>query len=190
MQPDVTGPAWLRSTFDAMKTFTTLLLLTGLWTWAGEMPADIPLPTGFRQMTQKERAVYDDLKTRLEAAIASREVAAVAALYQTNEVSAVEWTSELARWRPVLEKGAKPSPPFLKILSQLPPESKKHWEAEAHRRTRQQVTAFAMVGFQNASQMTMPLVLVGDKLLIVPSEKLAARGIEPAAPPNAVPPHR
>ncbi len=175
-----------------MKTLTTLLLLTfmGLWSWAGELPADATLPKGFRQMTQKERAVYDDLKRRLEAAIASREFASVAALYQSNEVSAVEWTSELARWRPVLEEGAKPSPPFMKNLSQLPPESQKYWEAEAHRRTRHQVTAFAMVRFQNGSQMTLPLNLVGDKLLIVPSEKVATRGIEPVAPPNAAPPHR
>lgn len=175
-----------------MKTRATLFLLTfsGLLSWAGELPPDATLPKGVTRMTQKERAAFDDLKSRLEAAVASREVASVAALYQTNDVSAVEWKSELSRWRLVLEEGAKPSPPFLKILSQLPPESHDYWEAQAHRLTRHQVTAFAMVRFQNGSQMTLPLVLVGDRLLIVPSEKISTKGIEPVAAPNAAPPHR
>ena len=123
-------------------------------------------------------ALYQDFSDRFEAAFTSRELASVAALYQTNGASALELKSELARWRQVVEEGARPMPPYLKIFSELSPESKKYWEAQAHRLTLHQVTAVAAIRFQGGFQMALPLVLVGDKFLIVPSEKIASKSIE------------
>ncbi len=169
-----------------MKARLTLFLLAFavLVSWGGELFSDAALPKGVARMPDKERAVYDDLKSRLEAAVSSRDVASVAALYQTNDVSPAEMKSELARWRPVLGKGAKPSPPYLKVLSRLPPESHEFWQAQAHRLTRHQVTAFAIVRFQDGSQMELPLALVGEKFLIVPSEKISTKVPEPGGAAN------
>ena len=164
--------------FDAMKTRATVFLLvsTGLFSWAGE------LPKGDTQLTQKDRSVYEDFKNRLEAAVAGRELASIAALYQTNDVSAIELKSELARWQRVVAEGARPMAPYLKTLSELPPESHDFWEAGALRRTRHQVTHFSIQKFitkTTTDELILPLVLVGDKLMIVPSEKISTKGIEP-----------
>ena len=134
-------------------------------------------------------AAYHDFGTRLETAVESRELASVAALYQTNGVAAVELKSELARWRQLVAEGAKPRGPFFKSLSHLPPESHEYWEAQAHRLTRHPVTDFAIVQFQGGYQMTLPLFLVGNTLLIVPSEKIN-KGIEPGGAADGSQPFR
>ena len=143
------------------------------------------VPSGAVLSTEKEMALYQDFRDRFEVAFASQELASVAALYQTNGVSALELKSELARWRQVVEEGAKPMPPYLKIFSELPPEARKHWEAYAHHLTSHQVSAIAAVRFQGGFQMTLPLALVGDSLLIVPSEKIANKSAESSGAKDA-----
>jgi hypothetical protein len=176
----------------ALRVLLLLPTITALLSSAsGALPSSDPPRDG--SDIQKEMApivaAYKDFSTRLESAVESRELASVAALYQTNGPTAVELKSELARWRQLIAKGAKARSPYFKSLSHLPPESHQYWEAKAHRWTRHPVTDFAILHFQDGSQMTLPLFLVGSTLLIVPSEKIN-KGIEQNAPPNAAPPHR
>jgi hypothetical protein len=186
--------------FDAMKIYAPALLLLllafpSLSSWAGETPEGSVPRKSASQESLKANAIYDDFKNRLEVALASRELAAVAALYRTNDVTAVELKSELARWQQPVAEGAKATPPYLKTLSELPPESHDYWEAQAHRVTRHKVTHFALVGYivrgeRILRQETLPLVLVGNRLLIVPSEKIADQGIEPGGAMNRSQPIR
>jgi hypothetical protein len=143
--------------------------------WASEAPLSSNSPAGAFGMQEDMapiKAAYHDFQTRLGRALESRELASVAALYQTNDVTAAELNSELARWRQLVAEGAEPRPWYFKSLSHLPPESHKHWEARAQRLTRHPVTDFAFVQFQGGSQMIVPLCLVGNTLLMVPSEKI------------------
>ena len=116
----------------------------------------------------------------METALESRELASIAALYQTNDVTAAELKSELARWGHACEVGSKPVSLVFKPLGTLPPESRRFWTEETRCLTRFQVTHVVMVR-ANELALTLPLNLVGDKFLIVPSEKLSDKSIEPAA---------
>jgi hypothetical protein len=154
-----------------------LFLVVALFCKSIPVSAD-DFPSGFiyssdaRLGSDKVIALYEDFNKRLEEAFTSSGIDSVAVLYQTNGVSALVIKSEFARWRQVVEKGAKPMPPFLKIFSELSPESRRYWEAYVHRLTQRQVSAIAAIRFQGGFQMTLPLVLVGDRLLVVPSEKI------------------
>ena len=126
--------------FDAMKIYAPALLLLllafpSLSSWAGETPEGSLPRKSASQESLKANAIYDDFKNRLEVALASRELAAVAALYRTNDVTAVELKSELARRQQPVAKGAKATPPYLKTLSELPPESHDYWEAHERGQT-------------------------------------------------------
>jgi len=167
-----------------------LVAFAGLPSSAGEPSSGSVRPKDAKLRDQKEIALYEDFRDRWEAAIASRELVSVAALYQTNGVSAIELKAELARWRQVVDEGAKPMPPYLKILSELPPESHAFWTAQAHHLTRHEITAVAMIRFQGGFQTTLPLVLVGDRLLIVPSDKISNKGMEQGGPADGSQPMR
>ena len=127
-------------------------------------------------------SLFSDFKARLEAVIARREVAGFADLYQTNGVTAEELESELVRWRHMAGEDAKTVFLFFKELSKLPPESHEFWSAEAHRLTKHEVTHFAFVRSGSRVRLILPLFVVDDKLLIVPSEKIIANGVEPSGP--------
>lgn len=156
-------------------TFRVLLFLSALTNsllWAGGAPSAAgPQRVG----GPLSEGVYRDFSSRLDAAVASQQLASVASLYQTNDTTSAELNSELARWHKVLMKDVHARPPFLKILSELPSESHDFWAAQAHRSTRHEVTHFDIQTFSNGAELILPLVLVGDKLLIVPSEKLVTK---------------
>jgi hypothetical protein len=180
----------------APSLLSLLLAFTGLPSSAGEPPLDSVRPKDASLETEgKSDPRLWVFWGRLEAAVESRQLDAIAALYQTNDVTAVELKSELARWRQIVAEGVKPKGPFFKVLSHLPPESHAYWTTNAHRLTRHEVTCFViaayMVGGQNKwEQMTLPLVLVGDSLLIVPSEKVSTKGIEQGGPATGSQPIR
>ena len=186
--PDVSGAGSLIC--SVMKIHTNLLALLFVITALPASAIEAPL------VPQKGASFGIESKSdprlwvfwgRLEAAVESRQLTAIAALYETNHVTDVELKSELARWRQIVAKGIKPKFPYFKVLSDLPPESNAFWTATAHRLTRHEVSCFVTaryeIGGQNIwKQMTLPLVFVGDSLQIVPSEKVADQGREPGGP--------
>jgi len=131
-----------------------------------------------------EKALYTDLKTRMEAAVDSGDPASIAALYQTNDVTADELKSELARWRRVLGDGAKPVSQIFKVLHELPPESNAFWTWQAQRATRHYVTHILFLHFTDGAQLMLPAVCEPGKLFFVTSEKLTTKRIEPGHPAN------
>ena len=170
--------------FDAMKKGApqTLLLLLALATadsWAGDLQT---LPdylksgssTTIREATPEPRQrpmVY--FQKRLEAAIESRDLVVIQALYQTNGIAAEDLKVEMARWPSLLRGEAKAGVAlWFKDLSTLPPQARVIHTERARGLTKHEVTHLAFVGLPAGYQVTFPLVLVGDRLLIVPSEKI------------------
>jgi hypothetical protein len=121
-----------------------------------------------------------DFQKRLEAAIESRDLVVIQALYQTNGIAAEDLKVEMARWPSLLRGEAKAGVAlWFKELSTLPPQARVIHTERARSLTKYEVTHLVFVGLPAGYQVTFPLVLVGDRLLIVPSDK-AAVGIEPS----------
>jgi hypothetical protein len=129
--------------------------------WAGEFPEGSSPRKADGPETQQEIAALRDFRNRLELASQSQQLASIAALYQTNDVTAMEFKSELARWQRVLAEGPKPPQLFCKPLSRLPPESHEYWAAAAKRLTRHQVTHFVMVDFPGTCRLQPHWCLLG-----------------------------
>jgi hypothetical protein len=186
---DAIDPAWLRSPFDAMKNaalqaFLLLIALAAADSCAGE-PQILPdyLKSGSSATTReatpeaRQRPMIDFQK-RLEAAIESRDLVVIQALYQTNGIAAEDLKVEMARWPSLLDGEAKAGVAlFFKELSTLPPRARVIHTERAHSLTKYEVTHLVFVRLPAGYTLTFPLVLVGDWLLIVPSEKRLGKGI-------------
>ena len=110
---------------------------------------------------------------RLEAAIESRDLVVIQALYQTNGIAAEDLKVEMARWPSLLDGEAKAGVAlFFKELSALPPRARVIHTERAHSLTKYEVTHLVFVRLPAGYTLTFPLILVGDRLLIVPSEKI------------------
>lgn len=157
-----------------LRIALTFLALGSIAAWAQELPTA-------RLVQEPAPSQFSDFKTRLQAAIESREVANIKPLYETNDVKGGELNSELLRWQSMVAQDGGTLSLYFKDLSKLPPESHKFWSAEAHRLTERLVTHFAFVRCGTV-QLIVPLVLADNKLLIVPSEKVARKGIEQGGP--------
>ena len=78
----------------------------------------------------------------------------------------------MARWPELLAGDAKARVGlYFKELSTLPPQAREFHTERARRLTNHEVTHVVLVHLPAGYQLTLPLVLVGDKLLVVPSEK-------------------
>lgn len=163
--------------FDVMKNIclcllSLLLVLASLPTWA---VAQAPSPDHYRAFI-----------SHIEVAVGHRDLAAIQALYRTNGVAAAELKSEMSRWPDLLAGEAKqPVAMYFKELSTLPPEAHEAHTGRARRLTTQPVTHLVSVRLPAGYQVTLPLVLVGDRLWIVPSDKRRIPlAIEPSGPVN------
>jgi hypothetical protein len=172
----------------ALQAFLLLLAVAVAESWAGE-PQILPdyLKGGssatIREATPEPRQrPMVDFQKRLEAAIQSRDLVVIQALYQTNGIAAEDLKVEMARWPSLLRGEAKAGVAlWFKELSTLPPQARVIHTERARSLTKYEVTHLVFVGLPAGYQVTFPLVLVGDRLLIVPSDK-AAVGIEPSGP--------
>ena len=169
--------------FDVMKyirlCFLSLLLaLASLPTWAVDQST---FPDHYRAFI-----------SHIEVAVGHRDLAAIQALYQTNGVAAQELKSEMARWPDLLAGDAKqPVAMYFKELGTLPPQAREAHTGRARRLTTHQVTHLVSVRLPAGYQVTLPLVLVGDRLLIVPSDmRNAPSSIEQSRPANGILPNR
>ena len=131
-----------------------------------------------------------DFESRVNAAVDRSDAANIKALYQTNGVTAGDLNSELIRWKSMDQQAGKKLLFYFKEISELPPESRRFWSGEAHRLTQHEVTHFALVRSASGVQLILPLVVTDGRLLIVPSEKIAAKAIEPGSAPNRSQPVR
>jgi hypothetical protein len=179
-----------------LPIFLLLLAFSSATLWAGEPPLLPDLAADSGLVTEQETSaplpphsdLYSDFTGRLEAAIENRNLVAIQALYQTNGVGAGEFKIELARWQRVLDKSAKPGvSTYFKELGTLPPQAHKIWEEQARRLTKHEVTHLVFVRSGTGVGLVLPLVVVGDELLIVPSEK---RNTESCCPANGSQPIR
>ena len=154
------------------------LLLASASSWVG---AQSPTPDHYRAFF-----------THFEAAVASRDLGAIEALYQTNSVTAQELKLEMARWPDLLAGEAKERMAwFFKELSTLPPQAREAHTGRAHRLTKHEVTHLASLQLPSGFRLTLPLVLADGRLLIVPSEKRnATPRIEQIGPANERQPDR
>jgi len=135
---------------------------------------------------------YREFISRLEAAVEHRDLAAIQALYQTNGVAAQELKLEMARWPELLAGDGKADVSlYFKELNTLPPQAREVHIERARRLTKHEVSHLAFVHLPAAHKLTLPLVLVGDKLFVVPSEKRnTASSIKPNGPTNGSQPIR
>lgn len=108
--------------------------------------------------------------SRLEAAILRRDLPAVWALYQTDGVAAQERERELAKWQRMFNGEVKGGATiFAKELARLPPQARRFWGDMARRLSERDVTHLVHVRFVGGQGLMLPLVTVGDALLMVPS---------------------
>jgi hypothetical protein len=131
--------------------------------------------------------LFREFRTRVEAAIQSRNLDNVVALYQTNGIAAQEIKLELVRWRPILaQQDDKVVAFFFKELSTLPPTARQVWGEQARRLTTHRVTHLVLLHYGDGVRLTLPLVSVNDRLLIVSADQdKVDKSIEPAAGGNA-----
>jgi hypothetical protein len=187
----------------ALQAFLLLIALAAADSCAGE-PQILPdyLKSG-NNATMREvppepfQRLIVDFQKRLEAAIESRDLDVIQALYQTNGIAAEDLKVEMARWPSLLDGEAKAGVAlFFKELSALPPRARVIHTERAHSLTKYEVTHLVFVRLPAGYTLTFPLVLVGDRLLIVPSEEILNKGIggtngslpfrpEPNQPPAA-----
>lgn len=110
---------------------------------------------------------------RLDAAIESRNLGAIQALYQTNGVSVEELKIEGDRWHQLFSEntGARLKS-FFKELDKLPPQARMLWTTRAHQMTTRQVSHLAGIYAVNNVRvlMELPLAVCDDRLWIVPSD--------------------
>ena len=68
---------------------------------------------------------------------------------------------------------------YFKDLNALPSsQARMIWTSEAERLTARRVTHLAFIRCGSVAQLILPLVVVDNRFLIVPSEKIAAKVIE------------
>ena len=117
---------------------------------------------------------FADFFRSLNAAIESRDLGAIMALYETNGVTTEALKVELARWRDTLPGDIKQRLTlFGKDLKTLPSEGARNfWGERARSLTKREVTHLVFVQFGTEIRLTLPLILVNDRLLIVPSDAL------------------
>ena len=129
--------------------------------------------------------LFKDFAGRLEAAVGTRDVRAVIALYQTNGVPAAELAGEVANWQRTLADDAQGKLLWYgKELATLPSEqAQRFWSEYVQRLTKRQVTHIVTVRFGGGVQFVLPLVSAEGKLWIVPSERNSPR-IEPGGGAN------
>ena len=115
---------------------------------------------------------FADFFRSLNAAIESRDLGAIMALYETNGVTTEASKVELARWRDTLPEDTKQRVTlFGKDLKALPSEGARNfWGERARRLTKREVTHLVFVQIGTEIRLTLPLILVNDRLLIVPSD--------------------
>lgn len=114
-----------------------------------------------------------DFASRLNAAIESRNLVAIQALYQTNGVSVEELTIERDRWHRLFAEntGARLNS-YFKELDKLPPQARVLWTTRAHQMTTRQVSHLAAIYAVNQVRvlLELPLAVCDDRLWIVPSD--------------------
>jgi hypothetical protein len=159
----------------ALPSALLLLALAAARSWAAEPPI---------RPGETPQSLMVNFKKRLETAIASRDLAAIQAFYQTNGIAAEDLEREMARWPFLLCRGTNARVNlFFKDLDTLPPQARAAHTEQAHRLTKYEVTHLVFVGLPAGYQLTLPLVLVDGRLLIVPSDKLnAGAGPKPDDP--------
>ena len=169
-----------------IQAFLLLLAVAIAESWAGEPQVLPDFLKGGSSSTMREETpeprqrLMVDFQKRLEAAIGSRDLVVIQALYQTNGIAAEDLKVEMARWPSLLRGEAKAGVAlWFKELSTLPPQARVIHTGRARSLTKYEVTHLVIVRLPTGDQVTFPLVLVGDRLLIVPSDK-AAVGIEPS----------
>jgi len=164
----------------ALRALLLLLAFASAPSWAGEIQLLPDFLTSVSVSTEQETSVplarrsdlFGDFRSHLEAAIESRDLVAIQAVYQTNGVAAEELNLELSRWRQMLGEDANVRMTlYYKELSTLPPQAHKFWEEQAHHLTKHEVTHLVFVQRGTGVRLMLPLVVVGDRLLIVPSNK-------------------
>lgn len=114
-----------------------------------------------------------DFASRLDAAIKSRDLVAIQALYQTNGVSVEELKIEIDRWQQVFaDNTGTRLKPFFKELNTLPPQARVFWTTRAHHMTTREVSHLAGISAANQVRvlLELPLAVYDDKLWIVPSD--------------------
>jgi hypothetical protein len=101
---------------------------------------------------------------------------------------------EVARWQQLLrDNGNRQVGLYFKELQALPPTAREYWTSRAEQLTRRKVTHLVGVSVKPGKvERLLPLVIVGDRLSIVPSEAIgktpvskpdgAAKGSEPIGP--------
>src|SRR5689334_21569403 len=162
-----------------LRALSIVLFLAGNAAWAGDFgfPSEQP---PVRPVENPSLTLFNDFQSRLQAAINAHSTAAFMPLYQTNGATDQELKYELARWKQIIGDGTNILGLAYKELSTLPSEeARKTWTAEAHRFTDHEVTHLALVRLGGGVQFMLPLIVVDNKLLIVPSEKIAANASDP-----------
>jgi hypothetical protein len=192
------------SSFDAMKTSILhiglmLLISTGIATQARD-PEFLPDATGSTSQSADQRPAasppfttspLQDFANRLEAAIKTKDLSAIMALYRTNGVLAAELAAENSRWQQIiLEDADGKVSVYGKELGTLPSEqARKCYSELAQQLTKRPVTHIVMASFGHGIQLVLPLVSLEGRLWIVPSEKKQPR-IELGGPANGSHPIR
>ena len=125
--------------------------------------------------------VFDDFQSRLEAAVAGRDPLAIRALYQINGVAADDLRLEFARWQQQSPSSVEATVSLVfKELSTLPPEARDCWTKIAQGLTKCEVTHLVGVWIRPGVAFRLfPLVLIGEKLWIVPSDVLSNTPVAP-----------
>jgi hypothetical protein len=139
---------------------------------------------------------FRDFRDRLKAAIETRDLIALQALYQTNGVSTEQLNDELSRWEPMLQSDAmsrvsiQAEGCFFRDFSR----SNKMWKKLAERLTTHEGTHLVQLP-TTAGTWILPLVEVEGRLLILPSDKskdirLRREDAQPDGPANGSQPIR
>lgn len=114
--------------------------------------------------------LFSGFATRLKMAIENRDAAAIKILYQTNGVTPEELDREFARWPGLFGGESKPGAScYFKELAALPPKARVVWSSVAQGLTKHDATHLVLVRIGTDLQLTLPLVVVDDQLLILPS---------------------
>lgn len=172
-----------------MKSFTlrTVFLLFALACAPAGTSANQLLPEFDDRSTNSFwQKVFNEFRPRLEAAIESRDLAAIQSLYLTNSATADEMEAELAHWRRLIgEKADDRVFLWFKELSTLPPKARESWTDHARHLTTRETTHLVFMSFSSSPSSVragFPLLRVGDQLWLVISDQ---RGTPPDTKPNA-----
>lgn len=121
---------------------------------------------------------FRDFLQRLKAALETRDMVAVQALYQTNGSSAQELKDELGRWQPMLEEdaGHRVSIQERGCVFRDFRKSSKVWKNFAERVTTHKATHLVRLNTTKGSWL-LPLVDLEGTLFIVPANKSKDTGL-------------